>query len=199
MWEEMDRPGYLGTRRDEIHNKWDELYGKGKWELVWQWGNISLKKATAIQIYEDSYYEFFKNNSSTLDWLIKNAADVYDTAITNVKSHFDYTIQETPGTHLHDIAIRRAVLRNGVWFKGDHLMHVRPEKEGEKLSPQLIPFHLPNMIYRGQTKYRGEERDFEANPPWWITMGIQDSVEQFWQQNKILMVYRKDKPKKSFR
>jgi len=68
------------------------------------------------------------------------------------------------------------------------LVHVRPGKEGEKLGPHLIPFHLPNMIYRGQIKYKGEERDFLINPPWWIKMGIENSVEQFYQQNKVLQV-----------
>lgn len=52
-----------------------------------------------------------------------------------------------------------------MWFKGDHLIHVRPEKEGEKLGHHLISFHLPNMIYRGKIKYKGEERDFSTNPP----------------------------------
>jgi hypothetical protein len=122
-----------------------------------------------------------------LDWLITNASDVYDTAPSNAEAGFSYSMQETPSTHLHDVAIRRAVLRNGVWFKGDHLIHVRPEKEGAILGPQLIPFHLPNMIYKGETKYKGKERDFYANPPWWITMGIKDSAEEFYQQNKVLM------------
>ncbi len=191
MWDHMERPGYLGTNRDEIHRKWDELYGKGKWKLVWQWGMLALEKPTALQIYEDSYYEFFKNNPPTLDWLIKSASDVYDNNVTNVQSKLDYNIQEASSSHLHDIAIRRAVLRNGKWFMGDHLIHVRPEKEGERLGPQLIPFHLPDMIYRGKIGYKGEERDFSINPPWWITMGIPNSVEEFYQQNKMLMVKRK--------
>jgi len=67
-------------------------------------------------------------------------------------------------------------------------MHVRPEQEGERLGPHLIPFHLPHMIYRGEIKYKGETRDFSENPPWWLKMGIQDSVEQFYQQNKVLQV-----------
>ena len=65
-------------------------------------------------------------------------------------------------------------------------MHVRPGKEGERLGPHMIPFHLPEMIYSGEIMYKGEPRDFSTDPPWWTRMGIQDSVEQFYQQNKVL-------------
>ena len=44
------------------------------------------------------------------------------------------------------------------------------------------------MIFRGATKYKGELRDFSINPPWWIKMGIPNSVEEFYQQNKVLEI-----------
>ena len=44
------------------------------------------------------------------------------------------------------------------------------------------------MIFRGAIKYKEEDRDFMTNPPWWIKMGIEDSVEQFYQQNKVLEI-----------
>ena len=184
-WRIVERPGYFGTSRNEIHAKYDDLFGKDSWRIAWQWGDQIIQKPEALQIYEDGYYEFFKKNRDVLEWLVKTASDVYDTAPSNVDSKFSYELQETPNNHIHDVAIRRAVLRNGVWFEGDHLMHIRPEKEGEKLGPHLVPFHLPNMIYRGQIKYKGEDRDFSINPPWWIKLGIEDSIEQFYQQNKV--------------
>lgn len=147
-----------------------------------------LQRQEALQIYEDGYYEYFKTNKNILEWLIKSASDVYDTAPTNVEARFSYDVQETENNHIHDVAIRRAVLRNGVWSSGNHLMHVRPEKEGERLGPYLIPFHLPQMIYRGKIKYKGEKRDFSSNSPWWIKMGIPDSIEEFYQQNKVLQI-----------
>lgn len=182
----IERPGYFGTNRDEIHARYDEQFGENNWRIAWQWGNKIIRKSEALQIYEDGYYEFFKLNNNVLEWLVATASDVYDTAPSNIEAEFSYEVQETINNHIHDVAIRRAVLRNGVWFKGDHLVHVRPEKEGEKLGPHLIPFHLPKMIYRGEIKYKGEDRDFSTNPPWWIKMGIEDSVEQFYQQNKVL-------------
>ena len=188
MWEVIDRPGYMGTSRDEIHAKWNDIYGKENWKIAWQWGKNIVERPEAILIYQRGYTEFLKSSPQLLEWLL-DYEDVYDTAPTNIKAGYSYDIQETPSTHIHDVAIRRALeLDLGLKFrKKNGLLHVRPDKEGAILGPQLIPFHLPNMIYRGKTKYKGKERDFYANPPWWITMGIKDSVEQFWQQNKILM------------
>lgn len=102
-----------------------------------------------------------------------------------------YDVQETNSNHIHDVAIRRAVVLDlGLKFKGTKgLLHVRsPEEEGDLLNPHQVPFHLPKMIYRGKIKYKGKERDFSKNPPWWITTGIENSIEQFYQQNKVLEV-----------
>ena len=185
-WETKERPGYLGQDRDKIQNGWDDRFGKGRWRIAWQWGNQTISRHEALQVYEDGYYEFLKTSHENLDWLIQTASDVYDTAPSNVDAGFSYDMQETGNNHIHDIAIRRAVFRLGRAFSGSHLVHVRPEKEGERLGPHLIPFHLPHMIFRGKIKYKGEDRDFSKNPPWWIKMGIKDSVEEFYQQNKVL-------------
>jgi hypothetical protein len=187
-WKVVERPGYFGTSRNEIHARYDKQFGNNNWRIAWEWGKQIIQKSEALQIYEDGYYEFFKLNKDVLDRLITTASDVYDSAPSNIEARFNYDVQETKNNHIHDVAIRRAVLRNGVWFRGDHLMHVRPEKEGEKLGPHLIPFHLPDMIFRGQIKYKGEDRDFSNDPPWWIKMGIENSVEQFYQQNKVLEI-----------
>jgi hypothetical protein len=187
-WKVVERPGYFGTSRNEIHVRYDNQFGEDNWRIAWQFGDQIIQRPEALQIYEDGYYEFLKSNREVLDWIVTTASDVYDTAPSNIGAKFSYDLQETPSNHIHDVAIRRAVLRNGVWFNGDYLVHVRPEKEGERLGPHLIPFHLPNMIFRGQIKYKGEDRDFTTNPPWWIKMGIEDSVEQFYQQNKVLEV-----------
>ncbi len=142
-----------------------------------------------MQIYQRAYSEFLKSNKELLDWLIEYE-DIYDTAPSNVEAGLSYDSQETINNHIHDVAIRRAVVLDlGLEFKGKRgLLHIRPEKEGERLGPHLIPFHLPHMIFRGATKYKGELRDFSINPPWWIKMGIPNSVEEFYQQNKVLEI-----------
>ena len=190
-WRIIERPGYFGTSRNEIHAKYHQQFGEGNWRITWQWGDQIIERQESLQIYEDGYYEFFKSNLDVLDWIITTASDIYDTSPTNIEARFSYNMQETINNHIHDVAIRKAVLRNGVWFRGNHLVHVRPEKEGESLGPHLIPFHLPNMIYKGKIKYKGEYRDFSTNPPWWIKMGIENSVEKFYQQNKVLQIFEK--------
>ncbi|MBI2042846.1 hypothetical protein HYT25_00465 [Candidatus Pacearchaeota archaeon] len=183
-WEMIERPGYLGKKRKEIESKWD--YELETWRLVWQWGDSLLLKPIALQIYEDAYYEFLNSKPELLKWLVETASDVYDTAPSNVESRLNYNAQETPNNHLHDIAIRRAVLRNGAEFKGNHLVEVRkPGSEGESLAPYAVPFHLPQMIYQGD-----DIKDYGNKGFWWRELGkqkgIEHTVEEFYQQNKVL-------------
>lgn len=178
-WKTIERPGYFGKKRDEIIANWNSLYGKGNWKLAYQWGNIVVPREIGIQIYEDGYYEFLKNNKDILEWLVKTASDVYDTAPTNIQSGFDYNHQETINTHLHDIAIRRSVLRLGKEFKGDHLVEIRAKNtEGKILRPGLVPFHLPEMICKEEIK------DYGSKGFWWNSK----SIEDFYQRNKVLQI-----------
>jgi hypothetical protein len=146
-----------------------------------------IERPDALGVYQRAYAQFLSSNQEILDWLL-DYKDVFDTAPSNIEAGLSYDVQETPNNHIHDVALRRAVILDlGLKFKETKgLLHVRPKKEGERLSPHLTPFHLPGMIYRGQIKYKGEERDFEKEPPWWIKIGIEGSVEQFYQQNKVL-------------
>jgi hypothetical protein len=177
-WIIIERPGYLGKKRDELHALWSSLYGKDNWKIAWQWGHEIIQKDMAIQIYEDAYYEFFKRDGETLDWLVNTASDVYDTALSNVQAGLSYSIQETPNTHIHDVSIRRAVLRLGEQFKGNHLMHVRwKESEGYKINPGVVPFHMKDMINTEDIK------DYTGQGMWWLS----GTVEDFYQKNKLLL------------
>lgn len=180
-WETVERPGYFGKKRDELYKKWNHEYGEGDWRIAWQWGSQTILRPEALQVYEDAYYEFFGSHPETLKWLITNASNVYDTAKSNIEAEFSYDQQETPNNHIHDVAIRRAVLRRGVWFEGDHLMHVRGEgTEGDRLSPHKVPFHRVALILNGDVK------DYGGKGTWWRTLGIPFSVEEFYQMNKVL-------------
>ena len=179
MWKTIERPGYFGRKRDELYSLWDKQFGEGSWRLAYQWGNAVIPRNVGIQIYEDGYYEFFKNNNNTLEWLVSTASDVYDTAPTNVQAGLDYGCQETPQSHIHDIAIRRAVLRLGYEFKGDHLVHVRWKKsEGFQVNPGIVSFHLPQMIVPGGIN------DYGGKGPWWNP----NTIEDFYQSNKVFQV-----------
>ncbi len=178
-WETIERPGYFGKKRDEITAVWNKEHGQGNWRLAYQWGDLVVPRDFAIQLYEDAYYEFFKKNPATLDWLVTTALDVYDTAESNVKAGLSYDVQETKSNHIHDVSIRRSVLRLGREFKGDHLMHVRwKDSEGYRINPGVVPFHMPHMILRGYIV------DCNSEGCWWEP----NSIEDFYQMNKILQV-----------
>jgi hypothetical protein len=190
-WKTIERPGYFGKSRDKIIKLFDERFGKGNHRLMYQWGDLVIPRETAISIYEDAYYEFLKMDSDKLNWLIDNYKDVYDTSISNIKSGFDYNIQETPNNHIHDIAIRRAVLRLGRWFKGTKLLEVRSNNsEGTIFAPHKIPFHLLDLILPLQSDEGelGKIKDYSGKGYWWLEKSIENSDEAFYQQNKILQV-----------
>ena len=178
-WITVERPGYFGKKRDELCVSWKQKFGEGNWRISHQWGDLIIPREIGIQIYEDGYYEHFNSNPENLEWLISTASDVYDTAPTNVQAGFDYANQETPNNHIHDVAIRRSVLRNGAWFRGDHLMHVRwKDSEGFRLNPGVVSFHLPEMIVQG------EINDYGGKGIWWRP----NTIEDFYQRNKILQI-----------
>ncbi len=176
-WETVERPGYLGKKRDEMHSKWDNQFGKDFWRIAYQIGELVVPREMGVQIYEDGYYEFFKSHPDTLEWLLSTASNVYDTAETNVNAEFDYLNQETPNNHIHDVAIRRSIARLGKWFKGDHLMHVRwKDSEGFRVNPGVVLFHMPELIIPGEIKDHG------GKGIWWYP----NTIEDFYQRNKVL-------------
>ena len=173
----IGRPGYMGDARDRLESQWDQSCGCYGWRLAWEWGEQVLPQHLALQIYEDAYLEHLRKSPETLDWLIKTAKDVYDTAKSNVHARFDYDYQETKGNHYHDIAVRRAVIRLGKKFQGDYLVHIRwVDSEGFRLNPGKVPFHMPEMIYQG------EVINASGKNSWWD----KGTIEDFWQRNKLL-------------
>ena len=180
-WHILEHPGYFGKKRDELYEKWDKELGKNNWRIAYVFGKTVVPRKMGIQIYEDAYHEFLKNNHELLEWLVSTASDIYDTAPTNVHSGFDYEIQETSNNHLHDISIRRAVARLGTCFKGKRLLRIRSnDSEGYVLSPGIVPFHLPELIFQGEIK------DYGNKGIWWQ----EKSIEDFYQKNKVLQFLR---------
>jgi len=126
-----------------------------------------------LQLYEDAYLAHFEATPEVLWWLLRTAFDVFDNSESNVLSGLDYRIQEAPTTHLQDIAVRRCVMRLGARFAGDHLVEIRArDSEGFALNPGQVPFHRPDLIVEPQPR------------SWWLA----DSVEAFWQANKVFQV-----------
>ncbi len=174
----VERPSYFGKKRDQIQMGYDEKYGKGDWRIAWEFGEHILPFEQAIQIYEDSYYLSLKENPEFVHELITTAKEVFDNAESNIHSELDYSIQENNSNHYQDISVRRVLFRLGCKFRGKELIQIRHNSKsviGQLLSPGTILFHqIPSIT---KPHKRG----------WWED----DTVECFWQSNKVLQVIQK--------
>ncbi len=173
-WVNVERPGYLGKNRDSRYAEWTGRYGIGKWRLAWKVDMEYVNFPRMCKYYEESYYRFLMEHEDILRELVDVASDVYDDAVSNVHSGFDYSIQETGRTHVQDIAIRNAVRRLGLRFMGNELLQIRDRKGSHALSmvlsPGRVPFYDKSIILRPEL--RG----------WWQP----GSVESFYQSNRVL-------------
>ncbi len=175
----LGRPGAVGSRKKEILNNYNKLYGEGNWRMIHYVNNQPVDLPGVLALYEDAYFEYFKVHSEELKFIAENYENCYDNNVSNVNSGFDYTIQEYGGNHYQDIAIRRVLLRNGLWFKGKGLLEVRTTGTGLKWNPGELPFHKPELIVRPE--FNG----------WWKPR----SIESWYQSNKYLEVKKNVVPR----
>lgn len=175
-WVTIKRPGPSGSKRDEIFKKWNEEFGEGNWRIAWEVAGIFADFLGECALYEDAYFNFLLRHEGVRDTLINDACDVYDDAPSNVGSRFDYYAQETTRTHIQDIAIRRCLLRMGLWFKGESLIQIRGSQGEHLLSGILTPgkvlFHMPAIIKKPELA------------GWWDP----GSVESQYQSCKVLQI-----------
>jgi len=175
-WVTLFRPGFLGAVRSELFASWTEEFGPNQWRLVWKVNDFFTDYLGACALYEDAYYHYFRNNATIKEELTRIASEVYDDRPSNIEAGLDYRSQETSRTHIQDIAIRRSLVRLGVWFRGKQPIRIRQEKGFHPLSltlsPGNVPFHLPNLIVKPELV------------GWWKP----ESVEAFYQSGRYLQV-----------
>ena len=176
VWTPVERPGYFGKHREKRYHEWNQKYGKENWRIVWKIGDAYVDFLGTCRLYEDAYYAFLAANRDVLEQLIKEACEIYDDEPSNLQSRFNYLKQETQRTHIQDIAIRRCVIRFGLWFCGRKLIRIRQEKGNHSisitLSPGRVPFHKVELIEKPELI------------GWWLP----GTVESFYQSNKYLQV-----------
>ncbi len=178
----IGRPGAIGSRKKEIYHNYDKLHGKTNWRLVWDINGTSVDVNGAVALYEDAYFEYFKKNPEELKWIANNFSNVYDNNVSNIHSGFDYGIQEFEGNHFQDIAIRRVLIRNGLWFKGSELLEVREKNIGRMYNPGEIQFHMPQLIVQPELK------------GWWRP----GSIESWYQSARFLEAKNFEEHSKNF-
>jgi hypothetical protein len=177
-WNPIQRPGYLGRRRDQIHATWNEKYGPGNWGLRWFLAKEGKHEGATFMMacqwyYEYSYVKYFREHPEELDYICR-FGECIDNAHTNIQSGCDYSKQEAFSTHIQDIAIRNVLRINKRKFEGapDNILVIRSsDSNGYKYGPGNIPFFAPKLIIEPQ-----------ICPSW----AFHGSVEAFWQSNKYL-------------
>jgi len=169
------RPGLFGEKKKKKVRDYNDLYGLDNWKVCWKYDSRILDLDSALKLYEMSYSLHFMSNRIIWNDLIKRARNVWVEEESDMESGLDYSIQEAEANHYEDIAIRRVLGYWGRTFKGEDLVRVRGDSDllcGKLLSSQYVPFIAPAYI---------EEPRLDG---WWKI----NSVEDFWQSNKILLV-----------
>lgn len=177
-WISDHRPGYFGRRRDQKVKELNEKFGEGLWRLVWI-ADIALPFDEAcIRFYEKSYFYYLRNRKEDVDFIC-SFGECIDNAPTNIQSGCDYTKQEAFSTHIQDIAIRNVLKGLGRKFEGpkSKILVIRSsDSNGFKFGPGNVPFMGPEQITQ------------PSLAPGWASAG---SVEDFWQSNKWVQVFKK--------
>lgn len=193
-WEAVERPGYFGRRRDEKLASFDALWGQGNWKIAWLVrkpdAELDIKDLptapyevsdfadACIKYYERSYVEYLKGRTEDLDFIC-SFGECIDNDYSNIQSGRDYLKQESWATHIQDIAVRNALQRLGRKFEGpaNKILVIRSkDSNGYKFGPGNVPFYDPSLIMK------------PSRAPAWCSL---DTVEDFWQSNKWLMVRRR--------
>jgi hypothetical protein len=172
-WRTLGRPHYFGRNRDHWRRAYDYRFGPHGWRIRHVVCGEVLELPVAAHHCADAYVAFLKSRPDLLDWLCAIASDVYLTAHSNVRSGLDYAVQETKVEHVHDIALRNALTQLGRQFAGEKLLRLSGRgRESMTLSPGVVPFHRPEWIVQPILEH------------WWQP----DSIECFWQSNKVLQI-----------
>jgi hypothetical protein len=163
----------LGAKRPEVVEQLNKEHGELNWRFAWQIDEgkfVGFKDA--VQLYESSYLEHLRMSPEKAEYLSKNASDVFDTTPNNSVSGDNYYLQATPAAHIQDIAIRRAMAKLGMEFKGNAPIKVRSrynkDSVGISLSPKKVDFYKPEIVKAKR----------KANAP--------ATVEDFWQYNRVI-------------
>jgi len=172
--------GQTGLYRDELTNKLNDVYDEGNWRFRWLNSESIINFIEACKLYEEAYLiDAIERRPELWDELRITAQEVYDNNLSNIDSGLDYLIQEADSAHIQDIAVRNVFNKLNWGFEGVELVQIRSNSAHEfarKLSPMNVLFHKPELII--QPSLQG----------WWNKYGVKDSVEEWYQTNKIFQV-----------
>ncbi len=186
-WRVMEHPGYLGSSKDKKIEKWNKMYGKDNWRLLWRTteGKV-LDFDEVFQVYVEGYRSYFENHPDEAETIINKYSYGFDKDVIAKHEAFDpYALYNKPGivNQFHHVAFNIGVeAATGKKFQGDLPVKVREGKpgiredeqpEGYLWSPGKIPCTTPELI-----------PDIEFINPWWQ----KGSIEDFYQSTKVLQI-----------
>ena len=134
--------GYMGKDRDRIIRSFYKRAGKGNWFWAFRAGKRLYSWELGMQLYEDAYWNFFRKNVGRLKELVENYYDVMVYERDDLDAKLSYKDRQKSKDYFQDIAIRRSLIRMGVWFKGKEILKISKSR----FNDGKIPFHLPNLI-----------------------------------------------------
>lgn len=137
----------LAIDREKFIEEINKKVGKGNWYWGFRVKSKLYSWNLGLQLYEDAYWEFLKQNPKLIKELV-DYSDVYVYDRYDLKSILDYRKQTQKRDHFQDIAIRRCLVRFGVWFKGMDILKI----PGSKFDDHKVEFHLPHLIYKPDTR-----------------------------------------------
>lgn len=186
-WRTIERPGYLGKRKDEMFRVWTEKYGDGNWRIVNEanTGEIYSYEDIIHKVYVPGYSAYFLSHLDELKFITENFSFGYDKDPINKRKAFDiYALYNKPGivNQFHHVAFNIAIEQQlGIPFRGLQPVQVREGKPGTpdsqqpngyRWSPGRIPCTIPELISKPHII------------GWWSY----NSIEDFYQSTKALQI-----------
>jgi hypothetical protein len=188
QWTIIERPGYLGGKKEETEKRWNKMYGDGNWRISWVTATGEhLSYEHIFDIYIKSYAHYFDNHPDEVNYITDRFSYGYDLDFQTKEEAFDkYALYQKPGkrNQFHQVAFNIAIEKKlQKPFQGETPLQVRdakpgtPQKErplGWKWNPGRIPCIYPHLI----------PKDVELENMWWL----ENSIEDFYQKSKVLEV-----------
>lgn len=188
-WKTMERPGYLGKRKEAEFARWNQVYGVDKWRLVNETsqGEILSYNDIIWKIYIPGYTSYFFNHHKEAIHITENYCYAYDKDMITKEQAFNlYALYNKSGiaNQFHHVAFNIALeWYLGLPFKGIKPLQVREGKPGTPISqqpkghlwsPGRIPSLRPDLIPQ------------PAIEGWWA----KGSIEDFYQSTKALQIFK---------
>lgn len=179
--EKIGRAGGVFKRKKQ-QLEWDNTYGKGNWQVGYVWKGETYTREEALEkFYNASYLNYMRNNPHLVKEVCQSAKELF-----NAHAIF------TTGVDLQVPAVLQALEALGEKLKGHKMISIgsyqvkRWTPEIEVLAKQ---FDLEVIITATGKKIKYPNISYELSPykvPFW--KGISTSLENFWQNNKYLLV-----------